>query len=171
MLTIEERDHKNEVERRYYYKNRERILRRMRERYTTPPRTEKRRAYERAYQYRNREQLNEVSRLLRRVKGQRTTATGICSRAKKKGMEADFKHLVSLSCPAICPALGSPISFGTPKGTPSENVASFDRIDSRLGYVSGNVQIISYLANAMKNRATRDQLDSFANWIMETRNA
>jgi hypothetical protein len=44
---------------------------------------------------------------------------------------------------------------------------SIDRIDPRKGYTRGNVQLLSYLANAMKQNATSSQLKQFAKWALE----
>ena len=47
-----------------------------------------------------------------------------------------------------------------------ENTPSLDRIDPKLGYVKGNVRIISNLANMMKSSATRIQLETFCKNII-----
>lgn len=62
----------------------------------------------------------------------------------------------------LCPYFGEPLTFGFGK---SPMQASLDRIDSSKGYVIGNVQVISYMANLMKSSATVDQLIKFANGV------
>jgi hypothetical protein len=62
--------------------------------------------------------------------------------------------------PKVCPVFGVP--FNRRDKTRSTSV---DRIDNRKGYVKGNIQIISGLANVMKNQATPAELLRFAEWI------
>lgn len=64
-----------------------------------------------------------------------------------------------------CPYLGVKLDYSHPasrKGKRTCYQATLDRIDSSKGYVPGNVQVISWLANKMKSNATIEELVSFA---------
>jgi hypothetical protein len=65
-----------------------------------------------------------------------------------------------------CPYLGVKL-LTNPDERNSPNYFSIDRIDSSKGYVKGNIQIISRLANTMKNNATISQLIIFAENILK----
>jgi hypothetical protein len=79
-------------------------------------------------------------------------------RARERGVE--FRMVLSdLVMPEFCPLLGTRISVGN-GNKHHANSPSVDRIIPSLGYVSGNVWIISYRANAIKNDATLDELKS-----------
>lgn len=86
----------------------------------------------------------------------------LISRCKRTGVPYDRALLENIVCPAECYYLQTPISFEMGKGRrPPENTASFDRITPELGYVVGNVIIISMLANRMKSNSTPDQRRKF----------
>jgi len=72
--------------------------------------------------------------------------------------------------PSHCPVLGVELDYeqGVKGGRARANSPSFDRIDPRFGYVAGNVQIISNLANVMKSDANPEQLRRFAEWVLNT---
>lgn len=87
-------------------------------------------------------------------------------RAKRDGLEFSLDR-GDIVIPETCPLLGMPIKRGR-RG--DDQCPSLDRIDNSLGYVPGNVWVISWLANKMKATATKEQLDAFAvNWLKRRR--
>ena len=88
-------------------------------------------------------------------------------RAKSKGVLFRLKRK-DIFIPHICPVLGIQLERAVGKLGPSVNSPSLDRIDPVLGYVPGNVQVISYKANIMKSDATKDDLILFAKWVLDT---
>lgn len=59
-----------------------------------------------------------------------------------------------------CPILGMELDYFTEQR--AENSPSFDRIDCTKGYVKGNVQIISWRANRLKNDGTAEEHEKIA---------
>ena len=60
-----------------------------------------------------------------------------------------------------CPFLGTKLVYKKTKCGLTDNYASNDRFHNHLGYVKGNVWIISKLANTMKNSSTTEELKTF----------
>lgn len=83
-------------------------------------------------------------------------------RAKKLNLPFNIK-LEDLELPTVCPVLG--ISMQVNTGHCKENSYSLDRIIPELGYVKGNVAIISYKANTIKNNASIDELEKVLLWL------
>jgi len=79
-------------------------------------------------------------------------------RAKIKELEHNLTvpYLKSLK-QTNCPYLGIPLAWDSKEHC--DNTPSLDRINNSLGYVQGNVQIISKLANQMKSSATFEQFE------------
>ena len=59
--------------------------------------------------------------------------------------------------PEKCPVLGIKLMIGD--SVISDNSPSLDRIDPKLGYVVGNIRVISNKANRIKSNATAQELD------------
>ncbi len=66
-----------------------------------------------------------------------------------------------LTWPSHCPILGIELVYGA-QGPVCEAAASIDRVDSRFGYVKGNVQVISMRANRIKSDATPEEMMKLA---------
>jgi hypothetical protein len=83
-------------------------------------------------------------------------------RARKAGVPCTIKR-TDLFIPDRCPILGVLLVCGRGRNTGAS--PSLDRIDPTLGYVKGNVWIISHRANQIKNDATADELEAIARAI------
>lgn len=95
------------------------------------------------------------SKILRRAK----------SRAKAKGIPFNLE-LSDIEVPRECPILGITLVAHSGKSGTYKDSPSLDRIIPELGYIKGNVRVISQLANQMKTNATRTELVKFAEWIL-----
>jgi len=77
------------------------------------------------------------------------------SRAKKAGIEHTLRW-VDIEVPDKCPILDE--EFWPVLGQQTPTSPTIDRKNSRLGYVPGNVWVISLEANKAKGRLTLEQL-------------
>ena len=90
-------------------------------------------------------------------------------RAKKKNIPFDLKA-EDLSIPERCEVLGIPLYRNVGTGRASPNSPSIDRIKPELGYVPGNVRIISNRANTIKNDATIEDLEKVLEYMKRHNN-
>ena len=79
------------------------------------------------------------------------------ARAKRKGLPFDLE-VSDIVVPAQCPVLGVPLVVGSRKS--KEYAPSLDRVVPNLGYVRGNVRVISYRANTLRRDASIEELES-----------
>lgn len=106
---------------------------------------EERRAHQRNYRNRNPERIL--------LKGART-------RASLQELPFDLEE-EDVIIPDVCPYLKVPFVKGT------LYAPSIDKIIPELGYVKGNIEVISRKANMMKLNATPEELLEFAYEILE----
>lgn len=83
-------------------------------------------------------------------------------RAEDLGLPFDITYK-DIEWVSVCPILEIPLS----RGGERFNSPSGDRIIPELGYVKGNVRIISHLANSMKSSANRNQIEMFCKNILK----
>lgn len=68
-----------------------------------------------------------------------------------------------LEWPSHCPVLGIPLDYYADGR--QENSPSIDQIDPTKGYVPGNVAVMSWRANRIKNDGTLEEHVKIVNWL------
>lgn len=135
----------------WYDRNKEEQLRRNYAAKQADP--EKWKAWARAsYHRRKNDPDNVKAHLLRHAK----------ARAKKKGVPFDIT-VDDILIPSHCPIMGWEI---TGVGEDVKTSASIDRIIPELGYVKGNIRVISTQANRMKWDSTQEELELFCRGVL-----
>jgi hypothetical protein len=81
------------------------------------------------------------------------------SRAKLKNLEFNITK-EDIIIPDTCPVFGVPINFEN-----KTNVPTLDRINNVKGYIKGNIQVISFKANRLKNNGTLEEFKKIINYI------
>lgn len=82
--------------------------------------------------------------------------------ARKRGLDLDIQEC-DIVIPTHCPVLGIPLIMGTRLA--KDNSPSLDRVNPALGYVKGNVYVISWRANRLKSDATLDEVKAILKYM------
>jgi hypothetical protein len=88
--------------------------------------------------------------------------TGAKSRAKRLGLEFNLT-LDDIIIPEKCPVFG--ITLEKKEGGRQPCTPSLDRVNNKLGYIKGNVRVISWEANQLKSNATLTQLKQMVAYV------
>lgn len=86
-------------------------------------------------------------------------------RAKEKGLPFDL-CVEDIQIPECCPILGMKLEVGRGKG-PSDSSPSLDRIYPNLGYVRGNIIVISMRANKIKSDVSVSDIEKVLSYLKE----
>ena len=89
-------------------------------------------------------------------------------RAKRDKLPFEIT-LEDIVIPTHCPVLGIELRVGC--GNPTDCSPTIDKIVPALGYVPGNIQVISFRANSIKRDATAEELYKVARYVEERREA
>ena len=94
-------------------------------------------------------------------------ATKMFYAAKRRAKMKDIKFDITIddiTIPEFCPILG--LKLQSVRGTTGRDSSpSLDRIDNSKGYIKGNIAVISFRANTLKNNATADELRAVADFM------
>lgn len=86
------------------------------------------------------------------------------ARAKKQNVPFSIT-LDDIIIPEYCPILGIKIISGI--GNSTNNSPTLDKIIPKLGYVRGNIKVISWRANALKRDGTVEEFENIIRYIKE----
>ena len=87
--------------------------------------------------------------------------------AKKRAMKDGVPFAIKPSdivIPAECPVFGTPLRRGVGKGC-SDDSPTLDRFNPSLGYVIGNICVISGKANRIKSDADEKDIEAVLAWM------
>lgn len=68
-----------------------------------------------------------------------------------------------IAIPDVCPVLGIPLD-----GSTRDNKPSLDKVVPALGYVNGNIRVISFRANRIKSDASPEELRKILSYVEGT---
>lgn len=86
--------------------------------------------------------------------------------ARKRAREQNVPFGISLEdivIPDVCPALGMKLKFHEKQS--QDNSPTLDKIIPKLGYVQGNIAVLSKRANWLKNNASEQEMRQIADWL------
>jgi len=103
---------------------------------------------------------------IRRESYARRWVTAALGHAKQRAQKKGWDFALSakdIIVPEFCPILGIRLQVGD--GAFSDSSPSLDRINPNLGYVPGNVAVISMRANAIKRDGSAAEHERIAAWM------
>jgi hypothetical protein len=124
---------------------------------------EKAKAATKKWRTEHKQQFNEMRRKWRSNNICRALLNEARSRAKTRGVEFSITVEDVPPMGERCPLLGHPFPPSDHRKTPFS--PSLDRIDPSIGYIKGNVWIVGYRANLIKNDGTAEEHEMIARAI------
>ena len=104
-------------------------------------------------------QYAEYQRKSRRTRARHHLVYDARARAKRDGIPCAIT-VEDIVWPTHCPAFGIELVYVKSNGKIRQTSATLDRRDNTLGYVPGNVFVLSHKANRLKSNATIAELEA-----------
>lgn len=114
----------------------------------------------------NPEKIIEKARNYRSENRKKIILADAKRRATQRGTPFSINE-ADILIPETCPVLGIKLESG--RGHPQANSPSLDCFIPELGYVKGNVEIISNRANTIKSNATFEEIEKLYMWMKSQR--
>jgi hypothetical protein len=129
------------------------------------------REYRKAYYSRRRQEDTEYSRQMQQKWRDKNPKRYMWTRAKGRAKLEGIPFLITeadFDIPEFCPVFPwLKLEFSSGRATRPDNIPTLDKIVPSLGYVPGNVAIISMRANRLKSDASAEELQAILDWIHE----
>lgn len=106
------------------------------------------------YRRANLKKINKYAQKYRKKNIEQAMLSAAKARAKDLGLQFNI-DISDIIVPDACPVLGIKLSIEGVK----QNSPSLDRIFPELGYTKGNVRVISWRANWIKNNSTIEEIE------------
>lgn len=110
-----------------------------------------------------RRRINDRRKALRRLDPALELWRLARKRARDKGLPFDI-GVEDVAVPVVCPVLGIALRWGCSKRQ-LDHSPTVDRMIPELGYVKGNVCVISWRANRVKSDATLGELEAVVRYV------
>jgi hypothetical protein len=149
----------------YYQDNKEEVSKRNKANYEENK--EEYLEYKKEYYQENKEHLLELSKQDRIEHPAKYLVKNAKERAEKKNLPFDLTE-EDIIIPDVCPVFGIPIIVGA-SFKERDNSPSLDRIIPKLGYVKGNVKVISFKANSLKRDGSIEDFEKIIEYIKENK--
>lgn len=115
-----------------------------------------------------RERAREAARKYNRKQRATDPRAWLIQKSRASAQTRGLDHTITvddIQWPTHCPVLGIALDYLGERGWEGrENGPSFDRWDNDQGYVPGNVRVISWRANRLKNNGTWQELMAVARY-------
>ncbi len=121
-----------------------------------------------AKEYRDLVQNKDHRRYLEKRWRKENPAKAMITAAKGRARKAGVPFSISaedIMIPEYCPVLGNRLEKS--EGVPTDNSPSLDKVIPALGYVKGNVRVISWRANRLKGDASLEELKLIVKYLKE----
>ena len=122
--------------------------------------------YEYAKNYFSSETGKEYRRIWQENKRRQQPTVGMltAARARAKTQNVPFNITIEdIVVPEYCPVLGIKLEFNV--NLSKDNSPTLDKIIPELGYIKGNIAVISKRANTIKSNASYEEIQKLLDWL------
>lgn len=122
--------------------------------------------YKKEYYQENRDEMLLSQKIDRKNNPEKYLLKAAKKRAKKKNLPFNIE-IEDIIIPDVCPVFGFTLEVGTI--SERDNSPSLDKIIPELGYVKGNVKVISFKANTLKRDGHIEEFKKIISYIQENK--